>query len=50
MELIIEFIFDYIKKDILRHKLNALTCKLYEFEYWMAGRNVEGGYTPYSFM
>lgn len=47
-----EFIFDYMENDILRHKLNTLTQKIYgfDFEDWMTGGFFEGDYIPYSFM
>lgn len=47
-----EFIFDYMENDILRYKLNALTQKIYGFDFdnWMAGGYYEGDYIPYSFM
>ena len=34
-----ELVFDYMKNDTLRHQLNALTQKIYgfDFESWMAG-------------
>lgn len=47
-----ELVFDYMKNDILRHKLNALTQKIYgfDFEDWMSQGYFEGDYLPYSFM
>ncbi len=47
-----EFIFDYMENDILRHKLNTLTRKIYgfDFENWMAGGYFEGDYIPFSFI
>ena len=47
-----ELVFDYMKNDTLRHQLNALTQKIYgfDFESWMAGGYFEGDYIPYSFM
>ena len=47
-----EFIFDYMENGLLRHRLNALTQKIFgfDFENWMAGGYFEGGYIPYSFM
>lgn len=52
MEVFMEFVFDYMENDILRHKLNTLTQKIYgfDFENWMAGGYFEGDYIPYSFM
>ena len=47
-----ELVFDYMKNDTLRHQLNALTQKIYgfDFESWMAGGYFEGDYIPYSLM
>lgn len=47
-----ELVYDYMKNDSLRHKLNALTQKIYgfDFEHWMTGGYFEGDYLPYSFM
>lgn len=47
-----ELIFDYMENDILRHKLNALTQKIFgfDFENWIAGGYFEGDYIPYSLM
>lgn len=47
-----EFIYDYMENDILRYKLDALTQKIYgfDFENWMTGGYFEGDYIPYSFM
>lgn len=47
-----ELIFDYMKNDSLRHKLNDLTQKIFGFdlEDWMTAGYFEGDYLPYSFM
>lgn len=47
-----ELIWDYIKDDSLRHKLNELTRKTFgfDFESWVTGGYWEGDYIPYSFL
>lgn len=46
-----EMICDYMKNDTLRHELNALTQKIFgfDFENWVADGYFEGDYVPYSF-
>ena len=45
-----EMIYDYMKNDILRHELNALTQKIFgfDFENWVADGYFEGDYIPYT--
>lgn len=47
-----ELIYDYMKNDDLRHKLNALTQKTFgfDFESWVMNGYFEGDYIPYSFV
>ena len=47
-----EVIYDYMRDDNLRHKLNTLTQKIFgfDFENWVTGGYFEGDYIPYSFM
>lgn len=47
-----ELIYDYMKNDVLRHALNALTQKTFgfDFEDWVANGYFEGDYIPYSFI
>lgn len=47
-----ELIYDYMKDDSLRHKLNDLTRKTFgfDFEGWVTGGYDEGYYIPYSFL
>lgn len=46
-----ELIHDYMKKDKLRHELNALAGKTFglDFESWVTEGYFEGDYIPYSF-
>lgn len=46
-----EMICDYMKNDTLRYELNALTQKIFgfNFENWVTGGYFEGDYIPYSF-
>ena len=47
-----ELIYDYMRDDVLRHKLDDLTYRTFgfDFEDWMAGGYFEGDYLPYSFI
>lgn len=47
-----ELVFDYMRDDILRHRLNDLTRKVFNFDFedWVTGGYFEGDYIPYSFM
>lgn len=47
-----ELICNYMRDDILRHKLNALTQETFgfDFEGWVKGGYFEGDYLPYSFL
>lgn len=47
-----DLIYDYMRDDILRHKLNTLTQKIFgfDFEKWVTEGYFEGDYIPYSFL
>lgn len=47
-----EFIYDYMEDEELRHQLNALTRKTFgfDFENWVTNGYYEGDYIPYSFV
>lgn len=47
-----ELLYDYMKDDILRHKLNTLARKTFgiDFENWVMEGYFEGDYLPYSFL
>ncbi|MGN0292803.1 MAG: GNAT family N-acetyltransferase [Lachnospiraceae bacterium] len=47
-----ELIKDYMRDDVLRHKLNELTRKTFgfDFESWVVNGYFEGDYIPYSFI
>lgn len=47
-----ELIYDYMKDDMLRRKLNVLTQKTFgfDFENWVTEGYFEGDYIPYSFI
>ena len=47
-----ELISDYMLNDSYRHMLNALTQKVFgfDFENWVTGGYFEGDYIPYSFV
>lgn len=47
-----ELIKDYMRDDVLRHKLNELTRKTFgfDFENWVVNGYFEGDYIPYSFI
>lgn len=51
-----ELIFDYMENDMLRHKLNVLTQKIYgfDFEDWMARvylfSNLDALMTPHTIL
>lgn len=46
------FTCDYMRDDVLRHKLNDLTRKIFcfDFEDWVTNGYYEGDYIPYSFL
>lgn len=47
-----ELIYDYMKNDEYRHKLNELTKKTFgfSFESWVTNGYFEGDYIPYSYL
>ncbi len=47
-----ELIYDFMKEDLLRHRLNALTQKIFgfDFEKCVVDGYFEGDYIPYSLM
>ena len=47
-----EFIKNYMKEDVLRHKLNKLTQEVFgfDFEEWVINNYFQGDYIPYSYL